>query len=306
MQTLECGHLSRFFNLPQKIENGTAVTRKTSKGPLLPAIILARSSEKTQVPCQRRSSPDKCRNYETDIRPIRPTKTPSKERLVTGEYFVSPQSLSMPSSLLSDADTIVDENIQERELRCSSSELSLIVNKVAIPLASEHDVFWSSQNILSFIDERLHGLFNQMAIPQKGKRWPVHFVTAMLKMQCQVINADYALRWRYCEAKKGMVVVSSHIPPSTERHTEDKTSTHVFVHDSFAIIKQISEDNAVCRTHQSHKTILIDVNTCNFFTRKQMALLHGIKLICFKRDPQGDVVEFGWRNPDCKHTKTCN
>ena len=303
MQTLECGHLSRFFNLPQKIENGIAVARKTSKGPLLPAIILARSSEKTQMPCQRRSSPDKCRNYQTDIRPIRPTKTPSKERLVTGEYFVYPQSLSMFSSLLSDADTIVDENIQERELQCSSSELSLIVNKVAIALASEHDVIWCPQNILSIREKRLHGLFIQMAIPQKNKRWPVHFVTAMLKMQCHVIDADYALRWRYCEAKKGLVVVSTYIPSSTERHREDNTGTHVFVQNSFAVVLQISEDNAVGRTYQSHKTILIDVNICNFFKRKQMALLNDIKSICFQRDPQGDVVEFGSRNPDCKLTK---
>jgi len=159
--------------------------------------------------------------------------------------------------------------------------------------------------ILSTPNERLHDLVSQLASPKKGKHWPQHFVAAMLKMQCDVSGADYALRWRYCAEKKGMVVVGAYAPLYRERQTEGETGTRAFADANIAVVLKSSKDSAVGRSHQSHKTIFINVATCEFFVRKEMAKLHGIKSICFTRDPQGDIVEFGSQSPDWESTKGC-
>jgi len=159
--------------------------------------------------------------------------------------------------------------------------------------------------ILSVPNERLHDLVSQLASPKIGKYWPQNFVAAMLKMQCDVSGADYALRWRYCAERGGMVVIGAYTPLYRERQTEGETGTQAFAEANIAVVVKSSMDSAVGRSHQSYKTIFINVDTCTFFTRKEMAMQHGIKSICFTRDPQGDIIEFGSQNPDWESSKEC-
>ena len=159
--------------------------------------------------------------------------------------------------------------------------------------------------ILSVPNERLHDLVSQLASPKIGKYWPQNFVAAMLKMQCDVSGADYALRWRYCAERGGMIVIGAYTPLYRERQTEGETGTQAFAEANIAVVVKSSMDSAVGRSHQSYKTIFINVDTCTFFTRKEMAMQHGIKSICFTRDPQGDIIEFGSQNPDWESSKEC-
>ena len=173
-------------------------------------------------------------------------------------------------------------------------------------LALRHGAFQNRMDaILSTPDERLHDLVRHLAAPAHGKHWPEHFAAAMLKLQCDVSGADYALRWRHCPEENGMTPVGFYVPLCREKQTEGETGTRAFCRANMGMVLESCLDSAVRRSHQSRKTILIHVATCDFFVRTEMAVRHGIQSICFRRDPQGDIVEFGSQSPDWERQKRC-
>lgn len=281
MNKLEYGHVACLFKTLSDFEGDNVVAPDKNKGPLIPALILTLSPRNSRVPSGLRLSSEKYRNHKTDSRPMtsRPMTSPInpvKEMLKIGQYLVYPESLSLSS-------------------RCESlSESDIVVDQ-------ENQVHINIGTIFPIQPEFRCDFDNQIKISANTKRWPENFVKAMLKMQCDVTGADYALRWRYVQGIKGMIVVDFYIPPDKETQTEGETGTRAFVVANIAMTIDPSNNGAVWRTYQSHETILIDVSTCVFFVRAPMAIFHGIKSICFRQDSQGDIIEFGSQDPDWKY-----
>ena len=190
---------------------------------------------------------------------------------------------SMENKVLAVGDQIVLECFGSKSLQDEQIIHSCENECLPSCLGMRHRAFQIRiDTILLTQNERLHDVVRHLAKPRNGKYWPEHFVVGMLKLQCDVSGADYALRWRYCAEKNGMVVVGYYVPLCRKRQTEGETGTRAFAHANTTIVLKSCEDSAVRRAYQSHKTILINVATCDFFVRTKMAMRHGIKSICFR------------------------
>ena len=124
-------------------------------------------------------------------------------------------------------------------------------------------------------------------------------VAAFLKAQCDDYGADYALLWRHRGKDSGELVVGGgYVTPAyrNESHASGKSCT--FAEDSVGVV--LTCGSAVARSYQSSNTILISVKSCDYFVRREMAVKHGIKSICFARGVHGIVVEYGSRSASWK------
>jgi len=136
------------------------------------------------------------------------------------------------------------------------------------------------------------------------RSWPEHsaHIAAQLKMRCDVSGADYCLFWKSGPA--GMEVVGCYVNPEHRAESQAEGKTDTFAEASLDVVLKLAGSSGVAKTakSQSREPVCIeDVQSCAFFVRREMAVQHGIKSICFTRGPSG-VIEFGSRSADWKRT----
>ena len=120
-------------------------------------------------------------------------------------------------------------------------------------------------------------------------------VAAFLKAQCDDYGADYALLWRHRGKDTGELVVGGgYVTPAYRNESQASGKSCTFAEACVGVV--LTCGSAVARSYESSKTILINVKRCDYFVRREMAVQHGIKSICFTRGVPGIVVEFGSRS----------
>jgi len=133
------------------------------------------------------------------------------------------------------------------------------------------------------------------------RSWPdCAHIAAQLKMRCDVSGADYCLFWKSGPA--GMDVGGSYVTPEYRAESQAKGKTGTFAEASLNVVLKLAGSSGVSKTatSQSREPVFIeDVQSCAFFVRREMAVQHGIKSICFMRGSSG-VIEFGSRSADWK------
>jgi len=132
-------------------------------------------------------------------------------------------------------------------------------------------------------------------------------LAALLKMRCDVSGCDYALLWRQCEKKRAFVVVGAYVTPMYREDAKAEGKTRTFAEASRDVELLVDGQSAVVRSFQSRhwqSTMFINVDSCDFFIRKEQAVYHGIKSIGFTPCPEMQgVVEFGSRSAGHKNAR---
>lgn len=124
------------------------------------------------------------------------------------------------------------------------------------------------------------------------KTWPEHsvHVAALLKMRCDVSGADYAIFWRTDTAARwhgSMVAAGCYASPAHRFESEARGLSKPFAEASLDVVLELAGNSMVAKSYQSTDPIFYDdVQSCDFFVRREMAVQHGIKSICFTRGPQ--------------------
>ena len=121
------------------------------------------------------------------------------------------------------------------------------------------------------------------------------FMEALLKIQCDLSGADYALFWNNVN---DIIKVSAKYENPSKADTILNANSSTFSEECLDIVLNSSSKSCVTvalAEKNKEPNLMNNVQSYDWFVRRELSKKHGINSICFVQGPDGGVIEFGSR-----------